>query len=131
MNTHIRQNISEHTASCGKGSRKSAKGRRKICGEKIEITTMSADAQRDGHPGKYRWCPLFNDAKFSWRPLLECRAVTLPIRETRLKYLGCPKQPNRSQPLLGRRFILWEHVEEILLLNIFFRLSIHALVVKI
>jgi len=37
---------------------------------------------------------------------------------------GCPKLPNRSHPL-GRKFtILWEHVEEILLLKIFFRLSI-------
>ena len=39
---------------------------------------MWADAQRDGRPVEYR-CPLLNAAKFCCRPLLECRAVTLPI----------------------------------------------------
>ena len=28
------------------------------------ITTMWANAQRDGRPAEYRWCPLFNTAKF-------------------------------------------------------------------
>ena len=46
-------------------------------------TRMWAKAQRDGRPAEYRWRPLFNAAKFGWRPLLECRAVTLPRRETR------------------------------------------------
>jgi len=45
---------------------------------------------------------MFNAAKFGWRPILECRAVTLPRRETRWNYLGCPKLPDRSQPLVGR-----------------------------
>ena len=49
-----------------------------------------------------RWRPLFNAAKFGWRPLLECRAVTLPIRETRFNLQGCPKFLNRPQPLVGR-----------------------------
>ena len=62
---------------------------------------MWANAQRDGRPAEYRWRPLFNAAKFGWRPLLECRAVTLPRRETR--YLqGCPKLTKRSQPLMGQ-----------------------------
>ena len=26
---------------------------------------MWANVQRDGRPTKYRWCPLFNAAKFS------------------------------------------------------------------
>ena len=39
---------------------------------------------------------------FGWRPLVECRAVTLPRRETRWNYLGCPKLTKRSQPLVGR-----------------------------
>jgi len=42
-------------------------------------TRMRADAQRDGRPAEYR----FNAAKFGSRPILECRAVTLPRRETR------------------------------------------------
>ena len=32
-------------------------------------------------------------------PLLECRAVTLPRRESRWNLQGCPKLANRSQPL--------------------------------
>jgi len=36
---------------------------------------MWADAQRHVRPAEYRWRPLFNAAKFSWRPLLQCRAV--------------------------------------------------------
>jgi len=46
-------------------------------------TRMWANAQCDGRPAKYRWCPLFNAANFGRRPLPECRAVTLPRRETR------------------------------------------------
>ena len=63
---------------------------------------MWANAQRDGRPAEYRWRPLFNAAKFGWRPLLECRAVTLPKREIRWNYLGCPKLTKSSQPLVGR-----------------------------
>ena len=62
---------------------------------------MWANAQRDGRPTEYRCRPLFNAAKFGWRPLLECRAVTLPRRDTRWNLLGCPKLTKRSQPLLG------------------------------
>ena len=65
-------------------------------------TRMWANAQRDGRPAEHRWHPVFQTAKFGWRPLLECRAVTLPSRETRLNLEGCPKLPNRSQPLVGR-----------------------------
>jgi len=42
---------------------------------------MWADAQRDGRPAEYRWRSLLNAARFGWRQLLECRAVTLPIYE--------------------------------------------------
>jgi len=63
---------------------------------------MWASAQHDGHLAEYRWRPLFNAAKFGWRPLLECHAVTLRRRETRWNSLGCPKLANRSQPLVGR-----------------------------
>jgi len=30
----------------------------------LDTTKMWADAQRDGHPAEYRWCPLLNAAKF-------------------------------------------------------------------
>jgi len=65
-------------------------------------TRMWANAQRDGRPAEYRWRPLFNAAKFGWRPLQEYRAVTLRRRETRWNLQGCPKLPNRSQTLVGR-----------------------------
>ena len=35
------------------------------------ITRMCANAQRDGRPAKHSWHPLFNAAKFGWRPLLD------------------------------------------------------------
>ena len=60
-------------------------------------------------------------SKFGWRSLLDCRAVTLPRRETRWNLQGCPKLVNRSQPLVGQSTpLLWGHLEDILLLNRFF-----------
>jgi len=44
---------------------------------------MWANAQRDGRPADYSGRPRLNDAKFGARPLLDCRTVTLPRRETR------------------------------------------------
>jgi len=95
-------------------------------------TRMWANAQRDGHPAEYRWRPLFNAAKFGWRPLLECRAVTLPRREIRWNVLGCPKLANTSQPLVGQSSPYCEDVwGRHCCLTSFYRLSIHALVAKI
>jgi len=34
-------------------------------------TRMWANAQTDGRPAEHRWRPLFNAAKFGWRPLLD------------------------------------------------------------
>jgi len=64
-------------------------------------TRMWVNAQRDGRPAEYRWRPLFNAAKFGWRPVPECRAVTLPRRESRWNLKGCPKLANRPQLLVG------------------------------
>jgi len=83
----------------------------------VVLTRKWADAQRVGRPAEYRWCLLFNAAKFGWRPLPEWRAVTLPRSESRWKLLGCPKLSTASAPKFA---ILWEHVEDILLLNKFF-----------
>jgi len=38
---------------------------------KKDRTRMWANAQRDGRPAQHRWRPLFNAAKFGWRPLLD------------------------------------------------------------
>jgi len=93
---------------------------------------MWANAQRDGHPAEYRWRPLFNAAKFGWRPLLEYHAVTLQRRETRWNLLGCPKVANSSQPLWGWSSPYYGDMwRRYWCLTSFFRLSIHASVAKI
>ena len=71
-------------------------------GKKEERTRMWDNAQHDGRPAEYRWFPLFNAAKFGWRPLLACRALAMPRRETRWNLQGCPRLTKRSQPLVGR-----------------------------
>jgi len=90
---------------------------------------MWANAQRDGRPAEYRWRPLFNAAKV-WLTLttsLPCsNAAKMRIP---LKFAGLPQTRQRISAASRPKFtILWGHVEEILLLNNFFRLSIHALV---
>jgi len=93
---------------------------------------MWANAQRDGRPAEHRWRPLFNAAKFGWRPLPKWRAVTLPRRESRWDLLGWPKLPNRSQPLVGRSSPycadMWRRYRR---LTSLFRLSTHASAAKI
>jgi len=97
-----------------------------------EQTRMRANSQHDGRPSEYRWRPLFNATKFGWRPLLECRAVTLPGHETHWNLLGCPKLPNRSQPLVrGSSPYCGNMWRRYCCLTSFFRLSIYALVAKI
>ena len=72
---------------------------------------MWANAQRDGRPAEHRWRPLFNAAKFGWRPLLECGAVTLPRRETRWNLLGVPQTRQRISAVSRPTFtILWGYV---------------------
>ena len=95
------------------------------------ITRMWVNAQRDGRPAEYRWRPLFNAAKFRWRPQPEWRAVTLPRRECRWKLLGCPKLPHRSQPLVGRSSPYCGIIWRTYFCLTFFWLSIRALVAKI
>jgi len=71
---------------------------------------MWANAQRDGRPAECTWHPLFNAAKFGWRPLLECHAVMLPRCETCWNLQGCPKLANKSQPLVGRSSPYYENM---------------------
>ena len=93
---------------------------------------MWANAKHDGRPAEYRWRPLFNAAKFDWRPLLECYAVTLPRCESRFNLQGYPKLANRSQPLVGRSSIYYQDMwRRYCCLTVFFRLLIHALAAKI
>jgi len=99
--------------------------------QKQKELEMWANAQRNGRPAEYRWCPLFKTVKFGWRPLLECCAITLPRRETRWNLQGCPKLANRSQLLVGRSSPYCEDMwGRYGYLTRFFRSSIHALVAK-
>jgi len=100
--------------------------------KKQDKTRMWGNAQHDDCPAEYRWRPLFNAAKFGSRPLLECHAVMLPRRETRLNLPGCPKLANRSQLLVGQSSpYCGDTCRRYCCLTSFFRLSIHALVAKI
>jgi len=93
---------------------------------------MWANAPHDDRSAEYRWRPLFNAAKFGWRPLLQCRTVTLPRRETHWNLQGCLKLVNRSQPVVGRRSPYYEDMSgRYCCLTSFFRLSICASVAKI
>ena len=68
-------------------------------------------------------------AKLGWPPL---RALTKPRRKTRWNLLGCFKLANRYQPLVGRRSPYCEDIcRRYCHLTYFFRLSMHALVMKI
>ena len=100
--------------------------------EKKLLTRIWANAQRDGRPAEHRWRPLFNAAKFGWRPLLDCRAVTLPRRNIRWNMMGCPKPANRCQPLVDLSSPYCKNIwRRYCCLTSFFRLSIRALVAKI
>jgi len=80
---------------------------------------MWTNAQRDGRSAEYRWRPLSNAAKFGWRPLLECMPYSNAAKTRNpLKFALMPQTPEQISAISGLRFtILWEHLEEILLLN--------------
>ena len=84
---------------------------------------MWVNAQRDGRPAEHRWRPLFNAAKFGWRPLLD--AVQLRYQDAKPVEI-CRVASNYRidfSRYSGPTFtILCGHVEDILLLNIFFRI---------
>jgi len=92
---------------------------------------MLANAQRDGRRTEYRWCPLFNAAVWL-TPTTRVPCSNAVKMRNPLKLPGVPQTNERISAASGPKFtILWGHVEEILLLNSFLRLSIHALVAKI
>ena len=92
---------------------------------------MWANAQRDGRPAEYRWHPLFNAAVLlTPTTCLQCSndaKTRKPLKLARVPQTGKP-----ISAASGPKFtILWKHLENILLLTSFFRLSIRALVAKI
>jgi len=69
---------------------------------------MWANAQRDGRPAEYRWRPVLNTAKFGSRPLLDYRAVTLPIKECktwRMQSEFCTGQNSITEQQLPKMYI--------------------------
>ena len=62
---------------------------------------MWADAQRDGRPAEYRWHPLFNAAKFGWRPNTGVPCSNAAKMWNPLKLAGA-KLTKRFQPLVCR-----------------------------
>ena len=82
---------------------------------------MWANAQRDGRPAKYRWCPLFNAAKFGLTPNTGVSCSNAAKTRNSYKFAGVPQTPEQIPAVSGPKFtILWRHVEQILLLTSFF-----------
>ena len=83
---------------------------------------MWANAQRDCRRAEHWWRPLFNAAKFGWRSLLYCCAVTLHAKTRRpLKFEEVPQTGKPISAASRLTFtILWGHVEDSLLLKAFF-----------
>jgi len=92
---------------------------------------MWANAKRDGRPAKmggalYSTPQSFADAHY----YMPCSTAAKTRKQ--LKFGGVPQTNEKTSAASGPKFtILWEHLEDILLLNKFFRLSIRALVAKI
>jgi len=82
---------------------------------------MWVNAQRDGCPAEYRWRPLFNAAKFGWRPLLSVPCSNAAKTRNPLKFVGMPQTRQQISAASRPSFtILWGHAGETLLFNKFF-----------
>ena len=80
---------------------------------------MWANAQRDGRPAEYRWRPLFNAAVWL-TPNTGVPCSNAAKTRNPLKFAGVPQTTGPISAASGTKFtILWEHVEEILMLNKF------------
>jgi len=92
-------------------------------------TRMWANAKRHGRPPPNIGGALCSTPQSLVYATTRCRSVTLPRRETRWNSLGCPKLPNRSEPLLYRSSLYCEDARRTYCcLRGFLRLSVRALV---
>ena len=81
---------------------------------------MWANAQRDGRPAEYRWRPLFNAAVWL-TPTSRVPYSNAAKTRSPLKFAGVPQIRQQISAASGPKFtILWEHLQDILLLNNFF-----------
>jgi len=90
---------------------------------------MWADAQRDGRPAECRWRPLFNAADATRVPCSNAAKTRNPLKFAEVAQTTGPISA-ASVPKFTILW-MWGHIEEILLLNSFFRLSICASIAKI
>jgi len=75
---------------------------------------MWANAQRDGRPAEYSWRPLFNAAKFRWRPVLVPCSNPAKARNP-LKFAGVPQTRQQISAVNIPKFtILPAHAEEVI-----------------
>ena len=83
---------------------------------------MWANAQRDGRPAEYRWRPLLN-AAVQLTPTTRVPCSNTAKTRNPLKLPGVPQTNETISAASGPKFtILWGHVEEISLLNNFFKI---------
>jgi len=94
---------------------------------------MWASAQRDDRPAEYRWRSLFNAA--AWlTPTTGVPCSNAAKTRNPLKFAVVPQTPERISAASGpnrRSSPYCEDVGEIAVQQVFFRLSIHALIAKI
>ena len=97
----------------------------------LTVTRMWANAQRDGRPAEYRSPPV-QRCKVWLTPTTRVPCCNATKTRNPLKFAGVPQTRQQISAVSRLKFtILSRHVEEVLLFNKFFRLSIHALVPKI
>jgi len=82
---------------------------------------MWANAQRNGRPAKYRWCPLFNAAVWlTPTARVPCSNAAAKTRKP-LKFAGVPQTPEPMSAASEPKFtILYGYVGETSLFNKFF-----------
>jgi len=91
---------------------------------------MWANAQRDGRPAEYRWRPVFNAAVWL-TPTTRVPCINAAKTRNPLKFAWVLQTPEPISAVSGPKFtILRGHVEEVLLLNTFLRLSIYAMIIR-
>jgi len=79
-------------------------------------------SQRDGRPTEHRWRPLFNAAVWLTPTTRVLYSNAAKMRNP-LKLAGVPQTYKTISAASGPKFtILWEHVQEIWLINKFFQL---------
>jgi len=99
--------------------------------ENIFKLEMWANAKPDGRPAVYRWRPLFNAAVWL-TPTTRVPCSNAAKTRNPLKLVVVPQTNETISAASMPKFtILWGHLDEIMLLNKFFRLSIRSVVAKI